>query len=337
VQNGLSDSLIQDCLEGYREATLKNYNFAWKVWTQFLFEEKGNVQEIISVETTEKCFIACLQWMLRKERFSAALFLLVRSALSALFRLVFSGKEFGTLFQARLMSRNIRKEKPRMAKHKQVFDITLLLDQYRKMGKNKDLSDVLLREKVVTMLTLYIILRPIDMLRMDLSGMLEVEGGFHFSAVLKNTPEYSECVLARVAETTICPVNAFLELWNRVKTHVHGNALKGLFFCDDYTQPLNKYFLEREMRHLMFLAGIAKEYTPYSIKHAAMTFLIASGVSENIVNRNARLSQNAHTAIKHYFIGEACKIASQTIATAVSRSSSFLISAHEDEGSDFSI
>jgi hypothetical protein len=92
----------------------------------------------------------------------------------------------------------------------------------------------------------------------------------------------------------------------------------------------------------MFLAGIAKDYTPYSIKHAAITFLIASGVSEKIVNRNARLSQHSHTAIKHYFIGEACKIASQTIAAAAPRSlvsSTFELNPleHAGEGGDHSI
>jgi hypothetical protein len=293
---------------------LKNYNFAWGVWSQFLRETSGSLSDYADLQMAEKGFVSFLQWMLQKGVFSTALFLLVRSAVSSLFRIVFSGKEFGTLYQARLLARNIRKEKPRQAKYKEVFDITLLLNQYRRMGENTSLGIADLRAKVGTMLMLYIMLRPIDMLRMDMSAMVEVEGGLHFNAVIKNAPEYSECVLASVQEKAICPVDAVLELWHRVKEH--SKEKKGLFFDDYFGQPLNKYNLERDMKRLMFFAGIPQQYTPYSIKHASMTFLIASGVEETWINRNARLSQRTSTAVRHYFVGQACQKASKAIAAA---------------------
>jgi hypothetical protein len=310
----MDEDLIQACLGGYGQATLKNYNFAWGVWSKFLRETSGSISDYADLHMAEKGFVLFLQWMLQKGVFSTALFLLVRSAVSSLFRIVFSGKEFGTLYQARLLERNIRKEKPREAKYKEVFDITLLLNQYRRMGENTALSDGDLRAKVGTMLMLYIMLRPVDMLRMDMSAMVEVEGGLHFSAVIKNAPEYSECVLASISEKAICPVAAVLELWRRVNAHSKGK--KGLFFDDIYDQPLNKYNLERDMERLMLFAGVPQHYTPYSIKHASMTFLIAAGVDETWVNRNARLSRRTSTAVRHYFVGQACKRASQAIATA---------------------
>jgi hypothetical protein len=312
----MQEDLIQLCLGGYRQATLKNYNFAWGVWAKFLHETNTDVSVYANVENSEKGFVTFLQWMMKKGVFSTALFLLVRSAVSSLFRIVFSGKEFGTLYPARLLARNIRKEKPRMAKHKEVFDITLLLNQYRRMGDNTDLRDSELRGKVATMLMLYIMLRPVDMLRMDMSAMIEVEGGLHFSAVIKNAPEYSECVLSRVAEKVICPVDAVMELWHRVQDHMGDTKGKGLFFDDLFTQPLNKYNLERDMKLIMFFAGIPNHFTPYSIKHASMTYRIASGVDEKWINRNARLSQRTNTAVRHYFIGQACKETSRVIAMA---------------------
>jgi hypothetical protein len=89
---------------------------------------------------------------------------------------------------------------------------------------------------------------------------------------------------------------------------------KGLFFLDNASVPLSKLQLERDMKELMLDAGIPKEYTPYSIKHASITWLLAHGVSESIINRNARLSQHAGTAVKHYFLGQTCQVVSAAIA-----------------------
>jgi hypothetical protein len=138
-----------------------------------------------------------------------------------------------------------------------------------------------------------------------------------FNTVIKNTPEITECVLTFVQEGQVCPVQALLELRRRV-CEKKGNV-SDLFWTEDYTAPLGKVQLERNMRKLMKDAGIPEQYTPYSIKHAAITHLLAHDVQEWVVNRNARLSQFTNTATRHYFIGQANLIASKAIATAGSR------------------
>jgi hypothetical protein len=154
------------------------------------------------------------------------------------------------------------------------------------------------------------------MLRIDYSKVYLIDGGLHFSAILKNAPEYSECVLASVEETKLCPVAAISELERRVRQH--GLLKKGLFFKDDYGTLQSKMDLEKDMHWLMMQAGIEERFTPYSIKHAAITFLLTAGIDEIVINKNARLSQHAHTAVRHYFIGKAGKMCADAISSIAS-------------------
>jgi hypothetical protein len=165
------------------------------------------------------------------------------------------------------------------------------------------------------MLVLYIMLRPEDMVRMDFSCMTEIVGGLVFTAVLKNSREYSECILACVDEKQICPVDAVLELWRRVKEHTPD--AKGLFYDDLFVAPLAKTKIEREMKWLMLAADIPERFTPYSIKHSAITHLFAVGIDEVVITKNARLSRFSGIAAKHYFVSKAGKICAKAIATAV--------------------
>jgi hypothetical protein len=167
------------------------------------------------------------------------------------------------------------------------------------------------------------------MIRMDMTAMAEIEGGLHLSAVLKNAPEFSDCVLSAVDEEAICPVHALLELWGRVREH--SPQATGLFLTDNYLDPMNKYRLELDMRQTMHDANVPVQFTPYSIKHAAITYLIGDGVPESIINKNARMSLQAGTAIKHYLVGEACRKVAAVIASAQPRQrieSRFLLHAH---------
>jgi hypothetical protein len=314
LRQRMSDTRIRLCLDGFRPATLKNYLYAWRIWAIYLRESKRSVIDFKSVQDTEEGFIDFLEWMLVEKTFSTGSFLLIRSAVSSLCRMAFKGS-FGLDFQARLMARKMRHEQPRHSKRKEVFDVVLLLRHYRSMPPNDQMEEKWLRAKVATMLILYIQLRLHDMLRIDMEDMKEVTGGLQFDSVLKNVSEYAECSLARVVgEDAICPVAAVLELWKRVQKR-RGKG-KGLFFVDNISIPLRRYQLEQEMRQLMKQAGIPKQYTPYSIKHASITYLLAHGVSENVISRNARLSQNAGTAVKYYFLGQACLLVTKAIATA---------------------
>jgi site-specific recombinase XerD len=298
---------------GYRPTTRKNYNFAWKVWADYLSQAGITLQSYKTAEDAEEGFVQFLQWMAVDKKISTDLFFLLRSALSSLFHFVFK-REFGTIYQAKLIAKKMRNDQPRQTRHREVFDIALLLKRYREMGANADLEHTLLRAKVGSMLILYPMLRPEDMLRLNMTQLVETEKGLHFHAVLKNRAEYTECVIARVEEEAICPVRAVMELLKRV--HQHAPNEKGLFLNNDFSAPLNKYYLERDMKDLMVSAGVPSTYTPYTIKHAAITHLLRQGINDKVIGRNARLSEFANTAVRYYFVGEACQIVTKAIASA---------------------
>jgi site-specific recombinase XerD len=268
------------------------------------------------LEVAEKVFLDFLQSLMDKSEKSTSMLRMIRSALSSLFRIVFS-KAFGENYQAQLLARNIRNRKPRRVKHRSVFDIAQLIDHYRAMPDNTELSDQELQGKLATMLILFIQLRPQDILRLDMSHLEETADGLFFETVIKNAPEFSECVLSVVQELKLCPVQALKELWKRVSERRKDTTV--LFWNGDYTAPLSKMQLEKNMRKLMQDAGIPDKYSPYSIKHAAITHLLSHDVPEWVVNRNARLSQFTNTATRHYFVGQANQIASRAIATAEKR------------------
>jgi hypothetical protein len=59
--------------------------------------------------------------------------------------------------------------------------------------------------------------------------------------------------------------------------------------------------LSRLLKELLMSAGIPSEYTAYSIRHALITALFDSGLKETEVNAYTGHSNNAHTALTHYF------------------------------------
>jgi hypothetical protein len=311
-QNTCKPDSVLAAIGGFRPATQKNYNFAWGVWGRFLDETDKDIADLTTLEAVTENYYDFLTWMQDRAELSTGSFMLFRSALSSLFRIVFDSAEFGKLYRAQLLSRRKRIEQPRQSKRTDVFSLQLLLSFYRTMEDNAQLSDCDLRAKVATMLILYIMLRPEDMVRINISKMYPIAGGLQFSAVLKNRQEYTECVLSQVDEQRLCPVAALQELWHRVKMHIP--EAKCLFFDNNYLAPLTKYHLQLEMKGLMQRAGIPSSYTPYSIKHASITYLLSVGVDEMIINKNARLSRHSGTAVRHYFVGQAGKICAHAIA-----------------------
>jgi site-specific recombinase XerD len=298
---------------GYRSSTQRSYNSAWQYWGNFIRQRQIPLESLKDALSAENVFLEFLESMIKTKDMSTSTFLIVRSAVSSLFRIVFS-KPFGENYQAQLMARSMRNQKPRKLKHHQVFDIALLIDHYRASPTNEDLSDQDLQAKVATMLIVYIQLRPHDMLRLDMGELQETETGLFFGSMIKNAPEFSECILSFVQEKKVCPVRAFLTLWQRVCQKKRDTNT--LFWNEDYSEPLSKVQLERLMKRLMGDAGVPQQYTPYSIKHAAITHLLANNVQEWMVNKNARLSQFTNTAARHYFIGQANLIVSKTISDA---------------------
>jgi site-specific recombinase XerD len=298
-------------MAGFRQSTLPNYNSAWVCWGRYLRCRYTPLSALTTRATAKTAYSEFLSYMATKKDMSTSSFLVLRSALSSLFRIAFEGEVFGNDFRVNFLTKKMRLEKPRRLSHKRVFDVSLLLNYYRTMDDNASLSDAVLQSKVATMLIMYIQLRPADMLRLDMSQMEETGEGLFLVGVVKNAPEFCECVLTAVHVTKICPVQAVLELWHRVQGH--RKQANELFWNAEYTTPLTKFQLERGMRALMTEAGIPDAYTPYTIKHAAITFLLASGVDPTIVKKNARLSIHTNTAEKHYFVGEANKIAAKAL------------------------
>ena len=59
--------------------------------------------------------------------------------------------------------------------------------------------------------------------------------------------------------------------------------------------------ISRLLKVLLGEAGIPAEYTAYSIRHALITALFDMNLSEVEVNAYTGHSNNAHTALTHYF------------------------------------
>jgi hypothetical protein len=113
---------------GYRLATQRNYNHAWGVWGRFLDETLQEISTLITVEATTANFLLFLEWLTTQPALSTGAFLLYRSAVSSLFRMVYPKGSFGDLYGAQLIARKMRIDKPRQVKRRDVFSLDLLLN-----------------------------------------------------------------------------------------------------------------------------------------------------------------------------------------------------------------
>ena len=106
-------------------------------------------------------------------------------------------------------------------------------------------------------------------------------------------------LLLRASEVpNLCPLHAYRLL----KAGATARGLRGTLWGSANGVPYKQASaLSRLLKGLLREAGVPSQYAAYSIRHALITALFDMGLSEVQVNAYTGHSNNAHTALTHYF------------------------------------
>jgi site-specific recombinase XerD len=180
-----------------------------------------------------------------------------------------------------------------------MWDITKMLRFVgTTMPDSKPLSYADLSAKTLFLTMVFSACRITELTKLTLSA--EGDGT---TSILLNTnvktrlEEQRTIVINAIPSKEICPLNAITELLRRRQGHI------ALVFAEEKIHaPLKVAAVSAALRSLMTRAGIDTLYSPYSIKHAVITYLFSVQAGETRINEFGRWSVSSRVAHSHYNI-----------------------------------
>jgi hypothetical protein len=156
--------------------------------------------------------------------------------------------------------------------------------------------------RTAALMMIFILYRPVAMIRMDWLWMRWIESGSVLIVPAKEKMDkgrgYTELVIRRFEIEALCPLRHALLSKQRAEALGTNDSL----FCSDDGKPYaTSTQLSKLLKQLLVDAGIERKHPAYSIRHALITALFDAGLNESQANAYTGHSHNAHTAATSYF------------------------------------
>ncbi|KAH7817141.1 uncharacterized protein MONOS_15149 [Monocercomonoides exilis] len=292
------DSMIIHIKNSVATSTWTTYTFGFAHFANAWI--KGNMGELPSdpVIWVRKCLdtFICLD----NEGFPPQCLKQTRSAVSLFTRSAFSF-DLGTVPIIKTFFRSIMRKEKKRAPYEEIWDPQVLFNYLRTLWPNETLSVYSLTLKSITLCMLFTACRFSELASISMNDSIISENAIHLSVQLKTRLARSFITVPKLKEiqSDVCPVRAVLELWNQIKVLYPG---RDTFIINTRTgSRMSKDGIRKLAKEAMKQAGINPSFRPYTIKHAALSALLAAGVPEVMVAHFARLSPTAHTPTNSYF------------------------------------
>lgn len=292
--NALTASVTQSTWKGYCSVLAKFGDEYRRLFPQM---ERVNFEEF-----AQRC-TKVAQDLQSKGKIGYNMTTKLRSVLSLFTEIAF-GKKIGDYAPfVRLVKALQRTKRPRRLNYS-IWQPSLVFDYYMGKQDNEWLSFHDLTIKAILLIVLTTACRFAELASISMEQSEWIPEGINLSVKLKTKKERDSIFVSRITgeKEKLCPVRCIKALWEIASTRYHKRSTF-LLNTKTYT-PLTTSGIRRLARLGMDMIGIPKRFTPYSLKHAAISDLLRKGAPEAVVARHARLSELAHTPIRHYFRAE---------------------------------
>jgi hypothetical protein len=247
-------------------------------------------------------------------------------------------------FRAKFLSKAFLKEYPPNAKYKDdIWDAGIVLDYYRNYTEFYDNLSV--DEKALSLHSFYLVktavliaffglLRPMELiqLRIDKDYMKRESDGGSFKYKAKSQLNRDTFFfIPSMSDKRICPweaVNKLIEL-NKIVFRILTNSSTPspltnatnsifLFICQNTGDKLESRFLSIQIKKELTKMGInTKDYSVYSIKHAAVSYLVKKKFTIKEIEQAMHYKQKKSTVTNHYAVKASIKKVGVMLASAV--------------------
>ena len=232
---------------------------------------------------------------------------------------------------------------PRVAKpkYKTIWDLDILLNYIRRSPPLASLSNNQLIARVVALFMIFAMARPVEVFRLDPRMVSFSPSSACYTFTLQRKTDRgtrkSSLSLHSLPEHSICPILHWKELLRRSSAASSSSSPPSLFFWDSGKLITKSSHLCIITKSFLAEAGIPKEYSTYSIRHATITKLYSLTGDKTQVNAFSGHSELAGTSSKFYlhqtenWLG--FKLASASASSPSPDPSALLTRRHETDGS----
>ena len=189
-----------------------------------------------------------------------------------------------------------------VSKYRSIWKLDLLIDYIRDGPPSEELEWTRLMARAAALFMVFIPCRPIGAWRMDPQSEKWSADKSSVEITTKEKMDHgksgSALLLRASTVPNLCPVHAYRLL----KAGAASRGMRDTLWCSAEGVPYRQASaLSRLLKALLQEVGVPSHYTAYSIRHALITALFDRGLTEVQVNAYTGHSNNAHTAVTHYF------------------------------------
>jgi hypothetical protein len=242
----------------------------------------------------------------------------IRSAVSTLINLIFPDIKVTDHIHIQKVSLNfIRNNKYRTSKYIESWKGGKLLTLIRSITLiNEDAFFLRMcfkqtQEITAALLAFFTLLRPIEIVQLSLEGWRDQGHGYILSTVLKNAQfVYTDIFIPHIEEEAISParwVSRLIRLNKLIPTY---KGKDDFLFIDWVTgKQASSYYIRQLLKSVLNQLEASSQYTAYSFKHAAISYLVERGVPEKDIEEAARYrsQQKSSMVANYYAVSEALK------------------------------
>ena len=275
----------------------------WRMWHDYCVENdytSGDLVRLWNPVVVVSDFVGVL------ESIGTALYLIKESltAVKSMYEIL-NAKIFRLLQGSPLINDTLRLSTSgvrRVSRYRTMWKLRVLLEYIRKDRSWKQLTWYQRTARAAALFMIFIPCRTIGAWRINCDTEVWSADGLSVDVTAKEKTDYGRgttAFLIRACKVTnLCPLTAYRLL----KAEASKRGAQGTLWCTVAGKPYKQAsFLSRLLKGLLREAGIPAQYTAYSIRHALITALFEMGLNEVQVNAYTGHSNNAHTALTHYF------------------------------------
>jgi hypothetical protein len=330
LAKGMKESVVVGMLQGFAESTVKNYNFGWRRFWRFLYEDECHEDEFNNQESITMLFIDFIQWLQDEEEEGAQAhstlksFTLIVSSVSTMIRIIF-GFNVSDDPRVKLLMKAFKRTHPQLPKYSQMWNAGMLLDYFRNhtgdftRDPHGDMIHLdFLQGKVGLLLMFFCYLRPIETAYIDLESWEEDEDGMTITSASKseNRGKIFVYIPKLLDSPTVSPYTAMKQLREvNIKTWPE---CPFLFANLETHTRLSRDRFRQKCKVLMREAGINTEkFGIYTVKHSSVTYLIKRNISRAQIE-DAMHYKTRSTLRNNYAVVESMKPWIKLLAQATS-------------------
>lgn len=236
---------------------------------------------------------------LEEENRSPASLIIIRNALSYISRIAFQ-RRLSERQTVGLLTKRIRRRCTKRPTPESIWNPEVVITFYMRYRDNALLGLEELCVKCVLLVCLFTACRPGELATIDMGATHWYDDSVELSVQLKTESNRSFITVRRLEESRakVCPFSLISFLWGRVQREYPDAKT---LLVDHAGNPIKAKGIYRRIRQGFDLVGISRDYRPYSIKRAALSYLIRKGATLADTAQFARLSTSTDTVVKYYY------------------------------------